>query len=99
MGYKKSHAQGKKLRKGGDEMKNYARQIERIKNTVQIEHSKLLTLQDELDDKIKDLSPGENVGVVGVMCVQLLDAINSAEDAISIAYYYLRQAKKIVGDN
>ena len=75
---------------------NYKNAIVRIKDAVQVEHTKLLTLQDELDDKIKDLSPGENIGELGAACVRLLDTVNSAEDAISVAYYHLRRAEKII---
>lgn len=80
-------------------MKDYKRRIIAMKNRIQRDHTKILFWQDEIEARIVSLPCGQTIGEKGKKNVQLLDAINSAEDAISLAYYYLRQAEKIVGEN
>ena len=80
-------------------MKDYKSRIVSMKNRIQRDHTKILFWQNEIEARLIDLSVGKTIGEKGKKNVQLLDVINSAEDALSLVYYYLRQAEKIVGEN
>ena len=80
-------------------MKDYKSRIVSMKNRIQRDHTKILFWQNEIEARLIDLSVGQTIGEKGKKNVQLLDVINSAEDALSLVYYYLRQAEKIVGEN
>lgn len=76
--------------------KTIDRRIEKLADRLGVEHTKLLLLQDEIDDELNALSVAETIGVSGERLGLVLDNINIAEDRLAEAVYYLRKAKQFV---
>lgn len=80
---------GKKMRAGA---------IKRRFEKFELEHTKLLFLIDEVQDKIDELSAGEVIGAEGEKYVRILDELCKADDMIAEGIRHIKRAVRLNGE-
>lgn len=65
---------------------------EKLRDRLQLEHTRLLFEIDEAAELIQQLSAGQIYSAYGAKAVQRLDALTQAEEKLSEAIAYLGQA-------